>query len=303
MQLLKPVFFTILCQAMVICGTTAQTTKVPPNGVLLEPGLYMDATEITNIDYREYLAWIKQVVGENSRMYQMAVPDTTVWDTMTVHGNLLRETYFSHPMYETYPVVGISQTQAAAYAQWRTDRVYERALVLAGKIGIHPPEKPDSTEYFTVERYQNGQYRNYTQPDTTILVAHFRLPSRAVWEKAAAGPHPAMAAPYGYDFKKKSHQKALKKYGLGHCLVAGQPHQKTPLSTRSGLKNASGLWCMVGNVSEIVAEKGIAKGCYINQSVETCDLYKDITYEKPAHWLGFRCVSSWEKPTQWKRQR
>ncbi len=303
MQLLK----LVLC-ILIFCGiahnsTTAQTIKAPPNGVRLEPGLYIDATEISNIDYREYLAWIKQVVGENSHMYKMALPDTSVWDTMTVRGSSLRESYFSHPMYDMYPVVGVSQAQAAAYAQWRTDRVYERALVLAGKIGLHPPEKPDSTGYFTVERYQNGQFRNYTQPDTTILVAHFRLPSKAIWGNAATGLHPAATAPYGYDFKKKSHQKALKKQGLGSCLVAGQPHQKTPLPTKSGLKNASGLWCMVGNVSEMVAEKGIAKGCYVNQSVETCDLYKDITYEKPAHWLGFRCVSSWENPTQWKRQR
>jgi hypothetical protein len=55
-------------------------------------------------------------------------------------------------------------------------------------------------------------------------------------------------------------------------------------------KNHFGLYNMIGNVSEMVTEKGTSKGGGWRHLLEECRVGKDITYEKPTSWLGFRCI-------------
>jgi len=47
---------------------------------------------------------------------------------------------------------------------------------------------------------------------------------------------------------------------------------------------------MIGNVSEMVLEKGISKGGSWRNILEECRVGKDILYTKSEAWLGFRCV-------------
>jgi hypothetical protein len=47
---------------------------------------------------------------------------------------------------------------------------------------------------------------------------------------------------------------------------------------------------MIGNVSEMVLEKGISKGGSWRNILEECRVGKDIPYEKPSAMLGFRCI-------------
>lgn len=54
---------------------------------------------------------------------------------------------------------------------------------------------------------------------------------------------------------------------------------------------------IIGNVSEMTTEKGIAKGMdYLHRpskKFEKTDLSKDIIYQKPEPWLGFRCIAEY----------
>ena len=54
---------------------------------------------------------------------------------------------------------------------------------------------------------------------------------------------------------------------------------------------------IIGNVSEMTSEKGIAKGMdYLHRPAkkfEKTDLSKDIIYQKPEPWLGFRCIAEY----------
>ena len=40
---------------------------------------YMDETEITNLDYREYLYWLRRVYSDYPEVHRRALPDTLVW--------------------------------------------------------------------------------------------------------------------------------------------------------------------------------------------------------------------------------
>ncbi len=47
---------------------------------------YMDETEVTNTDYREYLYWTNRVFGPNyPQVYVKALPDTLVWRNRNLH--------------------------------------------------------------------------------------------------------------------------------------------------------------------------------------------------------------------------
>lgn len=81
--------------------------------------------EISNQEYREFINSVK-----NSSM----LPDTNSWNTdfEFAFNDPMRQYYFSHPRYEDYPVVGISQNQALAYCQWLQGNI-NKDLAAAGK--------------------------------------------------------------------------------------------------------------------------------------------------------------------------
>ncbi len=146
---------------------------------------WMDQTEITNLQYREYTYWMKRVFwedgeGEFSYLYSHALPDSTVWRSELSYNEPMVTQYFRHPAYQDYPVVGVSWQQAMDYCDWRTDRVNERRLIESGALG--KPEKAwkkykegfydeaDVVGYFNTLKYLNyPEYNldNWDKPDET----------------------------------------------------------------------------------------------------------------------------------------
>ena len=58
------------------------------------------------------------VIEENTNVY----PDTLCWirDFTYGYNEPMTETYFWHPAYDDYPVVGVTWGQARAFNAWRT---------------------------------------------------------------------------------------------------------------------------------------------------------------------------------------
>jgi formylglycine-generating enzyme required for sulfatase activity len=105
--------------------TNKKRDKTLPGTVRLNDSLFIDECEMTNIGWREYLYW-KTFVREDSIAILNSLIDTSVWNRFS-NSELfgLSEYYHNHPMYNYYPVVGISYEQAVAYCKWRGDRVNE----------------------------------------------------------------------------------------------------------------------------------------------------------------------------------
>jgi len=93
---------------------------------------YMDATEVTNMMYLEYIHWVKTNFPPSdpnfSKIYKGVLPDTLVWRNRLGNTEDLVENYLRNPAYGQYPVVGVSWIQATQFASWRSDRYNERIL-------------------------------------------------------------------------------------------------------------------------------------------------------------------------------
>ncbi|MBU2046279.1 MAG: SUMF1/EgtB/PvdO family nonheme iron enzyme [Bacteroidetes bacterium] len=144
---------------------------------------YMDETEVANIDWLEYLNWIKEV-PQDPRWYYEALPDTLVWRSPLAYNEPYVNNYLRHPAYQDYPVVGVTWEQAVAYCDWRTNIVNETKLrnngILsdwktyaaakngtltkgggaAGAAAKGNSAATVSTEPFDLDLYLNGQYND-----------------------------------------------------------------------------------------------------------------------------------------------
>lgn len=232
-----------------------------PGTVKFKENLYVDKTEISNICWIEYMSWLERKYGESSKEYIENTPDYTVWGEQTED---YAKIYFKHSYFRDYPVVGISFEQANKYCKWRSERVNEYRYVKENKIEWHP----DST------------YNEAPQ------LLRYRLPTKDEFEKIAE---------IG---TKVSKIKRFEKKGLGryNCLqktsssLENDSIIETTSPVYSYVPNQIGVFNILGNVAEMVAEKGIAKGGSWIHTEDDMLASKDFKYDKPEKWLGFRCV-------------
>lgn len=89
---------------------------------------YMDETEVANVDWLEYLNWIKRSFPTDAQYYYEELPDTLVWRRPLSFNEPYVNNYLRHPAYANYPVVGVTALQAERYCAWRTDMVNEKLL-------------------------------------------------------------------------------------------------------------------------------------------------------------------------------
>jgi gliding motility-associated lipoprotein GldJ len=130
---------------------------------------YMDETEVSNVDWLEYLYWIRRVFPNDREYYYNSLPDTLVWRKPLSYNEPYVNNYLRHPAFQDYPVVGVTWEQANQYCEWRTDRVNEEILrdhgymadykTLAGKGGKGSTTTKAGGDPFNTDIYLNGQYR------------------------------------------------------------------------------------------------------------------------------------------------
>lgn len=227
--------------------------------------LFIDQTEVSNIHYKEFLAWLKKY--SDSATYDMMLPDTACWRYFC---EPYVNYYFQHPAYADYPVVGINFNQAQAYCKWRADRIMD------------------------VLRLNNSE----------IEAIEVRLPSEAEWKKAARGTLPDCAKfPWEEDgIRRQTGKKRDRGLVLANMRRGGR--YVTSLASRvcdggmitapvgSYWPNTINLYNIAGNVSEWVEEHK-AMGSSWNGFPQQASLEYSppvISNTTSLATLGFRCV-------------
>jgi formylglycine-generating enzyme len=143
-------------------------------------------------------------------------PDTMVWirDFTYSYNEPMTRTYFSHPAYDEYPVVGVSWMQANAFSHWRT-RIWNDFRLSEGKAGVD----------------------------------EFRLPTEHEWEYAARGGRVHSPYPWGGPYLRNTKGCLLANFkpGRGNYPEDGGFYT---VNVRAYWPNDFGLYNMAGNVSE-----------------------------------------------------
>ncbi len=262
---------------------------------------YMDETEVTNKDYREYLFWLRRVYVSYPNVYKQALPDTLVWRSPLGFNEPYVTNYFRHPAYNDFPVVGVSWVQANDYALWRTDRVNEMILVKEGYINLDLQQV--DAENFNTDAYLLGMYEASVRKNKPslrpgqeegrrisfedgLLLPKYRLPTEAEWEYAASA---LIGNTYDertverklYPWNGHNVRNSVSKHrgrmmgnfvrGRGDYMgVAGKLNDGAPIPERvkSYWPNDYGLYDMAGNVNEWVLD------VYRPQSFEDVDEFR-----------------------------
>jgi len=95
---------------------------------------YMDETEVSNTDWREYLYWLQSTYPTDREIYYNALPDTLVWRSPLSYNEPYVDNYLRGSAFQDYPVVGVNWDQAQDYCDWRTQRMNENILREKGML-------------------------------------------------------------------------------------------------------------------------------------------------------------------------
>lgn len=238
----------------------------------VDDGLFASVTETSVLNYQEFLHYLD---AEEAKKFAF---DTTVWSSDLRYTDPLAEQYTHHPAFHEYPAVGVSYAGAQAYCEWLTEIINR----------TRPPHIP-----FTKVR--------------------FRLPTEAEWEKAAAADIEKPIFPWttpkgfahpGYVFTAKGQLRANFKL-IDQSFIQEDPETGASIivdkgsdysadgymitaPVRSFTPNPWGLYHMAGNVSEMVAEPGIAKGGSWNSTGYYLRINSQESYAGPSAKVGFR---------------
>lgn len=106
--------------------------------VLLDHGLIFDLPDSTSLDWN-HQALTCLIDGQTICIY----PDTLCWVRRYFGGNsMLSNTYFRHPAYDDYPVVGVTWLQTQAFLHWKENQMNAawRNSGIEAKVTLRLPE-------------------------------------------------------------------------------------------------------------------------------------------------------------------
>lgn len=229
---------------------------------------YMSKTEITNIQYREFLAYLKQ--HNKLDEWKSAQVDSSMWTTKNSMNSKYETYYHAHPAYNDYPVVNVSRANAEAYCAW-LNRMYDSISNGEMKIKFRIPTH---AEYIRAARGDNhmwvypwgGRYLQNTKGE--VLCNFLRLDETNITR-----------VDDGYAVK------VLPNYGMAGVYDILAP-------AKSYWPNDFGIYNLSGNCSEIIADKEILVGGNWSSPGYDVRIESEMPYTGASPKTGFRVVAT-----------
>ncbi len=236
----------------------------PPGTVWLRDSVFIDVAPVSNMDYREFQAFVQicyskelrdslknlPLFGIDMNSFQsymrLCGPDKLMAQKMKVpldaplSWNMTMNEYYNSPNYNKFPVVLLSYIQAAAYCDWRTDMTM---LLFAGSSKD--------------EKYRSKFYKK----------VKYRLPTIDEWSYAM--------------------EKFKANVFTNYWVYAGE--KTATIEAFPQKKNLQFVY-VPHNVAEMSIVEKTALGISWRDTDTTDNYAKTVSYSGPRDWLGFRCV-------------
>ena len=159
---------TILTALIIFLGTydCVNCFHIPSGTVRVDTNFFIEAGEVSNGNYVEYLIWLKTIHGDTSQLLLKAVPRVQFLDSLAETLKTTPLEYATSELFYKYPVLGVDHKQASAYCAWKSERVYNK---MKGMICLHFEEMalPLSPE------------------NLDKVYPFYRLPTPEEWDKAS----------------------------------------------------------------------------------------------------------------------
>ncbi len=267
-----------------------------PGTIKLSRDLYCDETEVTNLDWIEYMDWTKKIFGKNSLEYISTLPDTTVWVKYDSRMKIFVNYYLRYPAYYDYPVVGISQEQANSYSKWRSDRVFEIILIKCGSVKFDSTQRKEM--YFTIERYFSGTYKDIIPDSNFKYYPYYRLPSlserQRILSYSDSVDNHYFSKNKAKNFKKRKSIYPEIQSDIIPCIKDTFLIVPTAFVTFGCVSSkVHPIYNLRGNVSEWTSEKEISVGGGWVDKKEIILKTDTFRSENQNAWTGFRNVCEW----------
>jgi formylglycine-generating enzyme required for sulfatase activity len=266
----KRIFQTLLVVFVVFLCGASKKQEIPyivdfnQRFVKVDANLYADKYELPIKDFQLFLKEKREAGVDCS----LLVYDSTLWRCEFLFSEPMVENYFSYPCYEKYPIGCVSYFAANEFCKWLT------------------------------EKYEANPKKQYKK-------VVFRLPTESEYKKAAFSIYDSTRTnyPWGGPYLRDKGGKLLcnfrrlKQEGLDfddstkridyHQSRFGFDTYTVPVKYYQ--PNPYGLYNMVGNVSEMIQEEGIAMGGDWLSTGYNVRITSKKKYEKGgAPWIGFR---------------
>lgn len=256
------------------------TTVIDKDTVSVQ-AFWMAKTEITNKEYREYLAYLK--ANGDMDGYQKALPDTTQWRDKSGYNEPYVEFYFRHPAYNEYPVVNISREQAEMFCVWLTKKIRE----VYGN-NINDVRLPYREEWVMAAR-GNNPGAVYPWNGTTLFNEKEQKYACNFKRMGAESIH------YNDSTEKIEVWGYYDYFGLPGML---NDAADITAPAESYWPNSFGLYNMSGNVAEMVQQEGIAVGGSWKSTGYDVRVESTMPFTGPATTVGFRPVITYYSKTK-----
>ena len=269
------------------------TSMNEDNKLTSSSAFWMSSTEITN---KEYRAFVMRQIDSEKYMPNKEVLDSHLW--IANYSN-----YFTNPMFDNFPVVGLSKSQMIAYASW-----------LGQKMRNEYPDwdyhfrLPTKSEWqFAAKGGRDGNDFPWGGPYARnskgcALMHYFDIDQRFAVYGEEAPLNTTFAIEMPNDLRQKEYDKmlqvtkSLKKVKRKH-IGKSLPLIGLPVPADSYFPNDYGLYGMSGNVAEMTSDEMVLGGSFRLAS-EYCKILGATTYpfdgKKPQSDIGFRLVCDYE---------